>query len=65
MWELNQTKSTAMYTHTFNLQIHYKYWGVLKMISQYTQVLKKNVRVALPLSWKEFTNLTKLSNVSI
>lgn len=62
---LKKTKSTPNYTHKCNLHLRDTTWEVLKLISQWTQDLKKNIRVALLLSQEDFTNLAGLSNFTI
>lgn len=54
-----------MYTHNFNLHLHYKTWEVPTPIIQYTQGLKTNAIVVLLPSHTEFTHLAKLPKFSI
>lgn len=55
--KLTQTKSMATDTHRFNLHLHYEKRKLPTLISQYTQGLKKNIRVYLLLFQPEVTNL--------
>lgn len=62
---LKQKKFTAMYTHKFNLHLHYTTWKLPTLISECTQGLKNNISVAFLLSYAEFTDLNDLFNCDI
>jgi hypothetical protein len=62
---LKQTKSVAHYTHTFNIHAHNAGWEPHTLVSQYTQGLKKDVRLALVLARMDFDTLAAVLQLAL
>lgn len=60
--ELRQTKIMSTYTHMFNLHSHDPKCDIPTVISEYIQVLKKNICICLLMSQAELTGLATLTN---
>ncbi|PLW39680.1 hypothetical protein PCASD_15455 [Puccinia coronata f. sp. avenae] len=62
---LRQTKTVAHYTHTFTIHAHDLGWEQRTLVSQFTQGLKRDVRLALVLARTEFDTLAAVSQLGL
>ncbi|PLW57509.1 hypothetical protein PCANC_02644 [Puccinia coronata f. sp. avenae] len=62
---LKQTKSVAAYTHLFMIYVHGCGWEARTLLSQYTQGLHKDIRLALVLAWTTFETLAKVLQLAL
>jgi hypothetical protein len=62
---LKQMKSVADYIHLFNIHTHHSGWEQRMLVSQYTQGLKKDIRIALVLSRTEFDLLVEVAQLAL
>jgi hypothetical protein len=62
---LKQTRTVAHYTHAFNIHAHNASWEPSTLVSQYTQGLKKDIRLALILARTEFNTLTAVTHLAL
>jgi hypothetical protein len=62
---LKQTKTVAAYTHTFMVHAHNCGWEAQTLVSQYTQSLHKDIRLALVLARTTFDTLAKVSQLAL
>ena len=62
---LKQTKSVAAYTHTFIGHVHNCGWEAQTLVSQYTQRLHKDFRLALVLARTTFETLAAVSQLAL
>jgi hypothetical protein len=62
---LKQTKSVAAYTHAFLVHAHNCGWEAPTLVSQYTQGLHKDIRLALVLALTTFETLTEVTQLAL
>jgi hypothetical protein len=62
---LEQTKTVAAYTHTFMVHAHNCGWEAQILVSQYTQGLHEDIRLALVLARTNFNILAKVSQLAL
>jgi hypothetical protein len=62
---LKQTKTVAQDTHAFSLHTHNTGWEPCTLVSQYTQGLKKDIRLALVLAQTKFDSLEAVSQLAL
>ena len=62
---LKQTKTVAAYTHAFMIHAHNCGWEAWTLVSQYTQGLHKDIRLALVLAQTLFETLAEVSQLAL
>ncbi|PLW33714.1 hypothetical protein PCANC_25720 [Puccinia coronata f. sp. avenae] len=65
LFDNGETKSVAQYTHTFHTHAQHTGWETPTLISQYTQGLKKEVRLALILARITATELNQVLGMAL
>jgi hypothetical protein len=62
---LKRTKLVAHYTHTFTIHANATGWEAHTLVSQYTQELKKHIRLALVLARTKFASLAEVLQLAL